>query len=149
MADGLVAEAIRVCGGVSVCVCTRRVCTREVSSVPLLLVLPLLLLPLLLLPVLLLSSSGRLADMASQMGVSQATGPLGDLSKGVSSMANMLGAQVRQQADGLGGRGGIWLIEGGASLPRGSHLVHCRDFAELCIGMVLINYRDWVNKRMS
>jgi hypothetical protein len=43
---------------------------------------------------LLLLAAGRLADMASQMGVSQATGPLGDLSKGVSSMANMLGAQV-------------------------------------------------------
>lgn len=38
--------------------------------------------------------AGRLADMASQMGVSQATGPLGDLSKGVSSMASMLGSQV-------------------------------------------------------
>ena len=39
-------------------------------------------------------NAGRLADMASQMGVSQATGPLGDLSKGVSSMASMLGSQV-------------------------------------------------------
>jgi hypothetical protein len=33
--------------------------------------------------------------MASQMGVSQATGPLGDLSKGVQGMASMLGGQVR------------------------------------------------------
>lgn len=32
--------------------------------------------------------------MASQMGVSQATGPLGDLSKGVQDMASMLGGQV-------------------------------------------------------
>jgi hypothetical protein len=40
--------------------------------------------------------AGRLADMATQMGVSQATGPLGELSKGVSNMANMLGAQVRR-----------------------------------------------------
>lgn len=39
--------------------------------------------------------AGRLADMASQMGVSQATGPLGDLSKGVQGMASMLGGQVR------------------------------------------------------
>eukprot|EP00882_Tetradesmus_deserticola_P008713 GHRQ01009189.1.p1 GENE.GHRQ01009189.1~~GHRQ01009189.1.p1 ORF type:complete len:196 (+),score=75.78 GHRQ01009189.1:302-889(+) len=33
---------------------------------------------------------GRLADMASQMGVAGASGPLADLSKGVSSMAGML-----------------------------------------------------------
>lgn len=52
--------------------------------------------------------SGRLADMASQMGVSQATGPLGDLSKGVSSMANMLGAQVRATCRGWG-MPGAWV----------------------------------------
>jgi hypothetical protein len=40
------------------------------------------------------SCAGRLADMATQMGVSQATGPLGDLSKGVQDMASMLGGQV-------------------------------------------------------
>lgn len=40
--------------------------------------------------------AGRLASMASQMGVSGAATPLEDLSKGVSSMASMLGGQVRQ-----------------------------------------------------
>jgi hypothetical protein len=33
--------------------------------------------------------------MAGQMGVTQATGPLSDISKGVTSMASMLGGQVR------------------------------------------------------
>eukprot|EP00882_Tetradesmus_deserticola_P014272 GHRQ01015170.1.p1 GENE.GHRQ01015170.1~~GHRQ01015170.1.p1 ORF type:complete len:281 (+),score=82.48 GHRQ01015170.1:552-1394(+) len=39
---------------------------------------------------------GRLADMANQMGVAGASGPLADLSKGVSSMAGMLTAEVRR-----------------------------------------------------
>lgn len=39
--------------------------------------------------------AGRLADMASQMGVAGASGTLADLSKGVSSMASMLTAEVR------------------------------------------------------
>ncbi|WIA35548.1 hypothetical protein OEZ86_003973 [Tetradesmus obliquus] len=41
---------------------------------------------------------GRLADMASQMGVAGASGPLADLSKGVSNMASMLNAEPNGQA---------------------------------------------------
>jgi len=37
---------------------------------------------------------GRLADVANQMGVQQATPLLDDLSKGVANVASMLGGQV-------------------------------------------------------
>jgi hypothetical protein len=42
--------------------------------------------------------AGRLADMASQMGVSGASGTLADLSKGVSSVVSMLTAEVSTAA---------------------------------------------------
>lgn len=49
-------------------------------------------------------AAGRLANMASQFGVTGAATPLEDLSKGVRSMANMLGAQVSDSPEDHVGR---------------------------------------------
>ena len=49
-----------------------------------------------------LTAPGRLAGVATQFGVPQATDLLNETSRGVSNMADMLGGQVRQ---GWGCRG--------------------------------------------
>lgn len=73
---------------------------------------------------------GRLADMATQMGVSQATGPLGDLSKGVQDMASMIGGQVpgsaAESVQGLADEVAAWMgvgdvvVKGRRALPASS-----------------------------
>eukprot|EP00775_Hariotina_reticulata_P008585 gene8585-8767_t len=75
---------------------------------------------------------GRLADMANQIGVVQASGPLEDLSKGVSNVANMFGSQaggddgaaaaadsVRQLADEVAAWMGIGdvVVKGKRAIP--------------------------------
>ena len=50
-----------------------------------------------------MAGAGRLADVANQMGVQQATPLLDDLSKGVANVASMLGGQV-------GGYGSLLLV---------------------------------------
>jgi len=39
--------------------------------------------------------TGRLANLATQLGVSQATPPLYDLSRGITGMSSSLGGEVR------------------------------------------------------
>eukprot|EP00967_Tisochrysis_lutea_P009757 scaffold11388_cov18-Tisochrysis_lutea.AAC.3 len=56
-------------------------------------------------------NAGRLASLATQLGVTQATPPLYDLSRGITGMSSSLGGEVRLPS------GGAAVISGSRALP--------------------------------